>query len=157
MGALQEAFLRDHRVLTRGLTEVVELVEEDRFREAATRAWELDAAAGAHIEFEEARFYPEVEKARGAAYVDTLYDEHQSGVEAIRALEELDTSDAVDPEQKELILKHLRRALQHAVSCGTLLSHVTAMSEEDQRDLLDALEGFRENGRRWTQLERRRR
>lgn len=151
---LREAFLEDHQVLTRGLRELVDLVEADRFREAARRAWTLDRAAGAHIEFEETRFYPEVEKSRGASYVDNLYDEHQSGVAAIRALEHLDTTEPVDREQKTFILKHLRRALEHAVSCGTLLSHVTSLDDEAQEDLLRALRSCRAASRLWTELER---
>jgi hypothetical protein len=151
---LREAFLEDHQKLTKGLRELLSLVEAERFEDAARVAKELDTVAGAHIEFEEKRFYPEVEKVRGADYVDNLYDEHQSGVEAIRSLERLSGTKGVDAEERDRILRHLHRALDHVVSCGTLLSHVTALDEKAQAELLDALERYRSSGHRWTELER---
>lgn len=151
---LQDAFVEDHQKLTKGLSKLLTLVEASRFEEAARVARELDAVAGAHIEFEEKRFYPEVEKVRGPEYVDNLYDEHQSGVEAIRSLERLGGQKDVDPKERDRILHHLRRALDHTVSCGSLLSHVTSLNEEAQADLLKDLERFRSSGHRWTELER---
>ena len=152
---LREAFIEDHQKMTRALSELLRLVEANQMALASSKARELDALAGAHIEFEEKRFYPQVQKSRGEAYVANLYDEHQSGVEAIRALEAIEDPDAVDASEREEILGHLRRALEHAVSCGTLLSHVTSLSATEQQELLADLERFREAGHLWTELEKR--
>jgi hypothetical protein len=152
--SLETAFVEDHRKLTRGLATLVELVERGDLREAAREARELDEVAGPHIEFEETRFYPEVARSRGKDYVAQLYDEHRSGREALGALEELprDGDFEMTPEQRDRVLYHLRRALDHAVSCGTLLSHVTTLGESEQRGLLEDLEAFRRAAHRWTEL-----
>jgi Hemerythrin HHE cation binding domain len=152
---LKDAFLEDHQKMTRGLSELIHLVEADRMALATSKARELDALAGAHIEFEETLFYPQVQKSRGEAYVANLYDEHQSGVEAIRALEAIEDPNAVDDAERRRILGHLRRALEHAFSCGTLVSHLTSLSENDQQGLLTELERLREAGHLWTELEKR--
>lgn len=149
---LREAFIEDHQKMTKGLSELIRLVEAGRMDVAASKARELDRIVGAHIEFEETRFYPQVQKSRGAAYVANLYDEHQSGVEALRALEAIEDPEVVDDTERERILGHLRRALEHAFSCGTLLSHLTSLSENDQQSLLADLEGFRDKGHLWTEL-----
>jgi hypothetical protein len=149
---LAEAFVEDHRTLTRGLSRLLELVEAGNYDEASRVAKELDRDAGPHIEFEEKSFYPEVRKARGREYVENLYDEHRSGLEAVRMLSELEPGATLSGEERERLLTHLRRVLDHAVSCGTLLSHVTALPVEDQQGFLEELERFRELAHKWTEL-----
>ena len=67
--SLRDAFVEDHRTLTRGLSRMLKLVEDGDYDEAARVAKELDRDAGPHIEFEEKSFYPEVRKTRGRDYV----------------------------------------------------------------------------------------
>lgn len=152
--SLKDAFIEDHQTLTRGLSRLVKLVEEESYEEASRVARELDEAAGPHIEFEEKSFYPEVRKTRGQAYVDNLYDEHRSGLEAVRTLSKLAAGKVPDASEREQLLVDLRRALDHAVSCGTLLSHVTALPDEEQEAFLAELERYRDLGHRWTELHR---
>lgn len=149
---LKDAFVEDHRTLTRGLSRLVELVEEGDYPEASRVARALDSSAGPHIEFEEHSFYPEVRKSRGSEYVANLYDEHRSGLEAVRTLSRLEPGVTPAPEAREWLLFHLRRALDHAVSCGTLLSHVTSLADDEQERLLSELERFRSLGHKWTEL-----
>lgn len=149
---LTEAFVQDHRVLTQGLSRLLSLVEEESYQEATRLARELDDAVGAHIEFEEKSFYPEVQKSRGRAYVENLYDEHRSGERALRFLSGLKAGTAPTPEERGRLIADLRRALDHAVSCGTLLSHVSTLPGREQQAFLDELERFRALSHRWTEL-----
>ncbi len=151
---LRDAFLDDHQKLTKGLSALVRLVESGEWQQAVQKAEELDRIAGPHIEFEEERFYPQVSRSRGKDYVDNLYDEHRSGREAIEALRASAGRTEVTDEERDRVLFHLRRALDHVVSCGTLLSHVTSLEDEEQEKLLSDLEGYRKAGHRWTELSR---
>ena len=58
----------------------------------------------------------------------------------------------VGPHERERLLRHLHRAHAHAVSCGTLLSHVTCLSDEEQGSFLRELDRYRELGHKWTEL-----
>ena len=66
--SLKDAFIEDHQTLTRGLSHLLKLVQEEDYDEASRVARELDKAVGPHIEFEEKSFYPEVRKTRGREY-----------------------------------------------------------------------------------------
>lgn len=150
--SLKDAFIEDHQTLTRGLSHLLKLVQEEDYDEASRVARELDKAVGPHIEFEEKSFYPEVRKTRGREYVENLYDEHGSGLEAVRALSKLEPGDVPDPEERERLLSLLRRVLDHAVSCGTLLSHVTSLADVEQQEFLAELERYRKLAHKWTEL-----
>lgn len=150
---LRDAFIEDHQKMTKGLTELIRLVEAGEMDEASQRARQLDAVIGPHIEFEERRFYPQVRKSRGEEYVRNLYHEHQEGVEALSALITAEDPAAIDEAGRKRILDHLRTALDHAFSCGTLLSHVTALPDREQGDLLKDLKRYRSAGRLWTELD----
>lgn len=151
---LREAFIEDHQKMTKGLTELIRLVEEGEIEEASRRARELDAVIGPHIEFEERRFYPQVQKSRGEEYVTKLYDEHQAGVDALRALIGAEDPAGLDEAARKRILEQLRTALDHAFSCGTLLSHVTSLPESEQSDLLEDLKRYRSERHLWTELDK---
>jgi hypothetical protein len=149
---LKDAFIEDHQTLTRGLSRLLELVRQGEFDEASRAARELDRAAGPHIEFEENAFYPEVRKTRGEAYVDNLVDEHHSGLEAVRSLSKLEPGDVPEAAERDRLVLDLERVLDHAVSCGTLLSHVTSLPEDEQERFLAELERYRELAHKWTEL-----
>jgi hypothetical protein len=150
---LRDAFIEDHQKMTKGLTELIRLVEADEMDRAARKARELDAVIGPHIEFEERRFYPQVQKSRGEDYVRNLYDEHQAGAEAIRALIAIDDPAGIHDAARKRILEQLRTALDHAFSCGTLLSHVTSLPDSDQAELLDDLKRYRREAHVWSELD----
>jgi len=152
---LTDAFLADHRHLTRGFSALIEALERDDLAEAKRIADELDRLAGPHIEFEELVYYPAVERSLGRDNVDKLYHEHQVGLGAIRSLLERDDTPLIDAERGRL-LADANVALEHAVSCGALLGYVTALAEEEQAEMLRHLEAARERGRRWTELSRTR-
>jgi hypothetical protein len=155
MTPLQQAFLEDHKVLTRGLATTLSALRQDDLEAATREADTLDQRAGPHIEFEERFFYPVVAQSRGAKFVEGLHREHDAGRNAIRTLLASHGTGTLSDDDRTLVLSQLREALDHAVSCGTLLSHVTTLAPERQQELLDHLLRLRREGPRWTKQVRR--
>lgn len=147
---LAKAFLEDHKHLTQGFSSLLRALEEDDIAKASEIANDIDRLAGPHIEFEEEFFYPVVERSRGREYVSRLYKEHGAGLQVVKSLREREKK--LDPKETEALVTAARTALDHAVSCGTLLSHVTTLGEQEQADLLQKLLDLRKHGRRWTAM-----
>lgn len=149
---LTTAFLDDHQHLTRGFDQLHKMLQADRLEEASRLADELDRVAGPHIQFEEEELYPELARVRGNSYAARLYQEHQSGLHVIQVLKDLPVGRSLDPETKEKLLAESSEALDHAISCGTLLSHLTTLPVDLQERIFDRLVELREEGRRWSEL-----
>ena len=148
--SLAEAFLEDHQHLTRGLSGTLTALEEGDLATAISTANELDRQAGPHIRFEEEFFYPEVARSRGSGYVSQLFREHDAGRRAVLALVDHSPGRQLTQDEESRIRAGLREALDHAVSCGTLLSHVTTLDGQKQERLLKTLLRLRNEGGRWT-------
>jgi hypothetical protein len=151
---LEKAFLDDHRHLTRGLSRLLEALRRNDVAEARQVADELDRVAGPHIEFEEETFYPQIGRAIGASNLDRLYEEHQVGLHAVDTLRRRDPGHPLEPAERDTLVEEVQVALDHAVSCATLLSHLGDLDEKRQRELLDRLHDARRRGRRWSELPR---
>lgn len=147
---LVAAFEEDHRVLTRGLYELRRLAEAGEWAAAATHAGELDRAVGAHIEFEEKNFYPMLRRFLGAEFIGQLYREHEQGRQALKALEALEDDRAPDPAQRAAVLEQLEIATSHALSCGTLVSHLETLGPAQRAEMLTALEACHQQACSWT-------
>jgi hemerythrin superfamily protein len=150
--SLSEAFVEDHRHLTQGLSDILQALRDDNLEEAIRMAEDLDRMAGPHMEFEEELLYPEVRKSRGSDYVSRLYREHQVALAAVKALISSKTQERLEPQLKEQILQNLKTGLDHAISCGTLLSHVTSLDHKRQDEMLTRLLDLRRIGHRWSEL-----
>ena len=151
---LHEAFLEDHRQLTRGLARIRQALLDEDVAGAARLASELDRQVGPHMEFEEAVFYPELRKKLGSEFVDRLDHEHDIGRAALEALIELGPSGSLTEARRGEILCSVETALEHAKSCGTLLSHLGYLDEEERAAMLEELLAARERGRPWTRVAR---
>lgn len=149
---LVDAFEEDHRDLTEGLDHLVRALRADDLERAFELADRVDRTVGAHIDFEESVFYPQLEKTLGKEFVSRLFHEHDAGKSAIRSLLEARDLGVVDPEARREILADLDTALEHALSCGTLLSHLDSLDEEQLETMLRRLHEARERGRRWSEL-----
>lgn len=152
---LQTAFVDDHRAMTRGYRDLIEAIRSGDYLSASSLAVKLDRVAGPHIEFEEHCLYPTVSDSRGAEYTDRLYDEHAEVLSAIVDLQTI--SEASPPPTKERVAqweRKLQHGLDHAAACGSLLSHLGALSEAQQRTFLNHLLQLRRDGRRWSELHR---
>ena len=149
---IRDAFLRDHRLLTRGFSQMVTALRDGDLGRAAEIADELDRSAGAHVAFEEELLYPLVEQARGQEYTSRLYREHEVALQTVRSL----LSYAEDPSPRldiDQLLNGARTAVVHAVSCGSLLSHLTSLPREGQQRMLQRLRELEEQSPRWTDLQ----
>lgn len=148
---LTAAFTEDHRSFTRGLSRILKALKSGDDATAVRLADELDRAVGPHIEFEEQVFYPEVAKSRGKEFTRELYREHRVGQSALKALLEPGRTTFSAAEREDLVSR-LETAMDHALSCGTLLSHITTRGEAEQERMLQELRQASRRGRRWTEL-----
>lgn len=151
LSTLQEEFLGDHRVLTRGIDRILAALREGRVEEAATAAAELDRRAGAHMAFEEEVLYPRLGEERGRELVDRLLAEHRAGQRAIRGLVELAPGQALPDPERERIIEDLETALGHVLSCGTMVSTLGSGDSRLDDEALDRLRELRAAPERWTQ------
>ncbi|MFQ5741686.1 MAG: hemerythrin domain-containing protein [Acidobacteriota bacterium] len=149
---LADAFLSDHKVMTQGFHRILKALERNDLKGAVELARRLDRVAGPHIEFEEEILYPQIRRNRGRDYVSRLYREHQVALQGIQTLLQSPAGTALDPHEKEQLVGKIRTALDHAVSCGTLLSHLTTLDETRQEQILNRLRDLRSQGHRWTEL-----
>ena len=148
---LRDAFLEEHRRFTRGLRATLAALRAGDDARAIEVAAELDAKIGAHIEFEEMYFYPELRSAYDSEFVDQLYSEHEEGRCAVSSLVACAPGGRLSPAERERIVAQLETALQHALSCGSLVSHLGKLEARKQAQLLERLQETRSKGSRWSE------
>ncbi len=144
-------FLKDHQQFSRLLYQIKKLLDENNFEAAQERAAELDRLAGPHIAFEEAELYPRL-KILGERNVteDLLVDQHRDAVDVLRMLIEVKNP---NPETIEQIKSGFERALAHAEHCGSLISLMTQLDENEQAESLRELIRLRKTEQLWTDLD----
>ncbi len=147
---LELAFLEDHQHLLRGLTEILKALESEDLAAAAAAAERLDETVGPHMRFEEEEFYPALRAVLGNDYVNRLYDEHTEGQRAVWELRSRGP-EALTGTDRARLMQQVETTLNHAVSCGTLLSHLDALDEARQRALLERLVELRHEGQLWSE------
>ena len=149
---LASAFTDDHRRFSRGLSRILSALKKDDHATAVALAEELDRAVGPHIEFEEEVFYPILVESLGREFVSQLYREHRVGQAAVSALVSHPSGEPVPADVRDRMIEQLETAMDHALSCGTLLSHVTCKDSAEQQRMLEQLEEISRRGHRWTEL-----
>ncbi len=150
--ALHDAFVDDHQRLIRGLGEIRRALHGRETSRAVRLARTLDQDVGPHVEFEESVFYPRLRPLLGAAFIDQLYAEHQVGQDTIRHLLKLDPEGELTQRECDALIAKIDSVLEHALSCGTLLSHLDALDAGQRETLLETLLTIRERRRKWTDL-----
>jgi hypothetical protein len=150
--SLSQYFLKAHQHFIRGLNRIVECLERNDPRTAAQAALDLDRRSGPHVEFEETEFYPLLVQPLGQQFVSQLYREHMAGLDALRAILAHDQTASYSEEEQRMLVEKARIALDHATSCGTLLSHVAGLTEDHKQELLRHYRQIERRGRRWTEL-----
>jgi hemerythrin-like domain-containing protein len=149
---LEAAFLHDHQHLTQGLYAIIQALEAHDVEAAVLAARQVDQTVGPHMAFEEEVFYPELKKTLGNEFVVRLYREHEAGREAVRALIANGTAEPLTDETQARLLADLNGTLEHALSCGSLLSYVARLQPTEHDRLLRELEELRLRGGRWTDM-----
>jgi hypothetical protein len=151
--ALREAFLDDHKHLTRGLTRTLQALRDGDDANAIQLADTMDRAVGAHMAFEEDVFYPKLAAILGEGFVEHLEEEHEIGQQAVKTLLSHTPGEPLTEEERMELIEGLDTMLDHAVGCGTLLSHLDGLQEAGKKELLDQLLELRRRGVRWTELD----
>ncbi len=141
-------FLKDHQQFARLLLQISKLLDQGQIEEARNRARELDELAGPHIAYEEAELYPRL-ASLGEREVteETLVDQHHDALQALRMLID---HDSANPQQLEAIQVGFRHALEHVEHCGSLISLMSQLDEDQQAASLSELKRLRDHGPKWT-------
>ena len=155
--ALREAFLEDHKHLTRGLTRTIEALRNGDDATAIQIVDAMDRIVGPHMEFEETVFYPELAEILGEPFVEHLEIEHDIGKRAVQTILGHAGGEPLGGEEREVVIASLGTMLDHAMGCGTLLSHLDGLKAAHKKELLERLLELRQRGLRWTEFERPRR
>ncbi len=148
---LELEFLADHKELTKGFQNLIKAVEDNNPVEITRLADRLDSVAGPHIEFEEHTLYPTVEGTRGEEFGKSLRREHQVARSALKFLHG-HNGDPLSELDRARVLEQLRVGFDHAVACGSLLSHLTVLTPAEQDKMLTTLRSLRKRNLRWTEL-----
>lgn len=149
---LEQAFVGDHREMTQHFSRLLQALQNHDDSSAVQLADQLDQLAGPHIQFEEHYLYPEVARHRGEEYTRRLYEEHRAARQALRLLLEHKDTPHLTPEERSRLLELVQVGLDHAISCGTLASHLTALDPAHKAELLARLKQFRQESKRWCEL-----
>jgi hypothetical protein len=148
---LQTVFLQAHRHFIGGLQRILACLDGGDLPGAIAAGRELDRVAGPHIEFEETVFYPLLVGPMGREAVQRLYQEHAAGRDGLRTLLSIETG-TLSPAAEETVREQIHVALEHATTCGTLLSHVAALDEGIKERILAKHHEIESRAHRWTEL-----
>ena len=149
---LEKEFVADHRNTSRGLKSLKDALEAEDDAAVLEAAQRLDRVAGPHIAFEEQWLYPLVEKSRGEEFRHHMTGEHDEVVETLSEILACDGLSCVSSARKSEWQRDLQTGLDHVVTCGTLLSHLTALDEAERTEMLRRLQDLRDEGVLWTEL-----
>ena len=143
-------FIKDHQQFSRLMYEISKLLDDGKIEQARARGEELDAVAGPHIAYEEAELYSRlIELGVESVTKQQLVEEHREVVDALRLLLEVP---APDESKLESIKQGFRSGLAHAEHCGSLISLMSRLDEQQRSESLKILIHLREQGGKWTEL-----
>ena len=144
-------FVKDHQQFSRLLYEISKLLEEDKIEAARTRAKELDSIAGSHIAYEEAELYSRLSQlGEKSVSKESLVKEHHEVLDSLKIL-----LFHPHPDETELrgVKSGFRAALAHAEHCGSLISLMSRLNEQQRSESLKTLYRLRAEHRKWTELD----
>jgi hypothetical protein len=74
------------------------------------------------------------------------------GLRTLRKMLASDTAFPLSDAAREKLTEQMETGLEHATTCGTLLSHLATRPAAEQRSLLTVLQQMRAKPRRWTDM-----
>ncbi|MEW6039271.1 MAG: hemerythrin domain-containing protein [Pseudomonadota bacterium] len=149
---LFDAFREDHAVLGRGFHQLSQCLRGNDAAGARAAAERIDAAAGAHIAFEERHFYPALARILGAPEVRRMYLEHGKGLAAVRALLERKPGAPIAEDERSRLMELSRAMEAHIAECGEMFQAMRRLPDAEQAALYRQLTVWRERHPRWTRL-----
>ncbi|HUG90390.1 MAG TPA: hemerythrin domain-containing protein [Planctomycetaceae bacterium] len=151
---LAEAFVIDHREITRGLARLSQAVRDGDFTASRELALDVDRLAGPHILFEEQVLYPQIARLLGRDYAVQLYGEHEAGRSALEQLTRSDRPAGFRPGEQEELSRLLGAAVEHAATCATLVSRLSEFPRTVQIEMQARLDECHAASPAWTSLPR---
>jgi hemerythrin-like domain-containing protein len=151
---LTEAFVSDHRQITRRLSRLLKAVRDGDFEQSREIAVEVNRLAGPHIQFEEEFLYPHIARLLGRDYAVRLYEEHEAGRSVLKQLTRGDRATGFAAGEREALERLLGTAVEHAATCATLVSRMAEAPFNVQASMRAGLDRCRAAGLRWTELPR---
>jgi hypothetical protein len=149
---LEKEFVVDHRETTRGLKALKDALTANDDVAVLDAAQRLDRVAGPHIAFEEQWLYPLVAESRGEEFRHHMTSEHDEVVDALSKIQACDGLATVSAARKAEWQRNLQTGLDHVITCGTLLSHLSVLDEVERVEILRRLQDLRDEGILWTEL-----
>lgn len=147
---LFEAFHADHAALGRGFHALSQCLRAGDLAAAQRLARSIDAAAGAHIAFEEEHFYRALLPLLGKSEVKKMYREHRGGLDVVRCLLAHRPAHPLDAALSVELLKQSEAMESHIAECGELFEAMGRIPAEDQAALHRQLLEWRQRGPRWS-------
>lgn len=144
---LREEFDHDHLVVARGLARLHRALKAEDWPAVRAASGELDAAAGAHIRFEQDVVYPRLTGSLGVDGVDRLLAQHRQGADLLARIATADDLEML----RSHLLEEVRLAVEHLTACGSLFHAVAAELSEDPENAL-RMNADRERDLRWTEV-----
>ncbi len=145
-------FLHDHQQMSRLLYSITQLLKADKVEQAREQARELNELAGPHIAYEECELYPRLAQlGEKRVSKELLVGQHH---EVVDALEQLLKGNSFDEQSLKEIIDGFQTGLNHAEHCGSLISLMCRLDEQQQQESLEKLLQLRNEGKKWTDLSR---
>lgn len=138
--------------MTRLLAQLTAALRNGDNELARQLADELDLVAGPHIQFEENVLYPLVAKSEGSAFARQLYGEHRATLRGLKQIVSHSRKRPLTETYRRDVLRDIQLGLNHAESCGTLVSHLGDLSAHEEDAAVKQHELLRQQQRRWTEL-----
>ncbi len=143
---LVEEFLADHKQMSRLLYEALAAIKQGNISLARELAVRLNYVSGPHIQYEEMELYPRLKDHYGAVSEEGLIQEHHEIAAGIRSLVQDPVDDPSDLDEAE---RRLQIGLNHAEHCGSLVSVLAGLTDEEQAASLVVLRELRNQQRSW--------
>jgi len=146
---LFSAFAEDHAFLGACFYELSQALRAGDLSAACAVAGRLDRAAGAHIAFEEERFYPALAGLLGEAEVERMLTEHRDGLEVVERLCSQGPASGLSETECKHLLTLSERMETHIAECGELFEAMGRIPPHEQELLHAALVGWRLKHPQW--------
>ena len=146
---LLAAFQEDHAALGKGFHELSVCLRGDDVVGARRVAGFLDKAAGAHIAFEEADFYPRLEDLIGEDDVRKMYADHADALDMIELLAKLAHDRPLPEEERRRLVAQSEAMEGHIAECGALFEAMGRIPEDEQDALCRRLLEWRRKAPTW--------
>jgi len=131
-----QTFRDEHRAVRDALFDLIDAFRAHDRERAASLVGRIAALTGPHFRYEEETMYPALVDTFGAAYVDSLLDDHDGAIAGAQRLAEL-VSAPIGDEEADEGATIARSILPHVSDCDGLSIMVERLDDEVIRSIFD--------------------